>query len=337
MTGKAKSNCFDVLQQSARITAISMASAMLGIGALSGANAQEFPSKPIRIIVPLPPGGSNDLVARVFSEKLPSTLGQPVVVENRAGGSGNPATEFVARAVPDGHTLILANTAHVVNAAFFKSLPYDPIKDFSAVTMAYNVAFALVINAAIPARNTREFVAWARAQPKGVTYASAGVGAPHHLAMEMFQSLTGTRMVHIPYKGAGQFVPAMLSGEVETVIGAINSLLPHIKSGKLRALAMAGRPNPLLPGIPALGSEVSGFDLDNWTGILAPANTPAPIIRRLNTEFVNVLKAPESAERLEPQGIEIVASTPEYYMEQLKSYLARSTKLVRDAGIKIEQ
>ncbi|MFM9969882.1 MAG: Bug family tripartite tricarboxylate transporter substrate binding protein [Burkholderiales bacterium] len=299
--------------------------------------SQEFPNRTIRIVVPLPPGGSNDLVARVFSEKLPAALGQPVIVENRAGGSGNPATEFVARSAPDGHTLILANTSHVVNAAFFKTLPYDPIKDFSAVTMAYNVAFALVINAGIPARNTKEFIAWARAQPKGVTYASAGIGAPHHLAMEMFQALTAAKMLHIPYKGAGQFVPAMLSGEVETVIGAINSLLPHIKSGKLRPLAMAGRPNALLPGLPSLKTEVPGFDLDNWTGILAPAATPAPIIQRLNAEFVKVLKTTESAERLEPQGIEIIASTAEFYTDALKAYLPRVIKLVRDAGIKIEQ
>ena len=212
--------------------------------------AQTFPNRTVRIIVPLPPGGSNDLVARIFSEKLPPVLGQPVIVENRAGGSGNPATEFVARSAPDGHTLILANTAHVVNAAFFKSLPYDPIKDFSAITMAYAVAFALVINASIPANTTQEFVTWARAQEKGVTYASAGVGAPHHLAMEMFQSLTGAKMLHVPFKGAGQFVPEMVAGRIDSVIGAINSLTPHVKAGKLRALAMAGRENPLLPGVP---------------------------------------------------------------------------------------
>jgi tripartite-type tricarboxylate transporter receptor subunit TctC len=299
--------------------------------------AQTFPARTVRIVVPLPPGGSNDLVARIFSDKLPAAFGQPVIVENRAGGSGNPATEFVARSAPDGHTLILANTAHVVNAAFFKTLPYDPIKDFSAVTMAYAVAFALVINSSIPASSAKEFIAWAKTQPKGVTYASAGIGAPHHLAMEMFQSLTGTNMVHIPFKGAGQFVPELVAGRVDSVIGAINSLLPHIKAGKLRALGMAGRENPLLPGVPTLASEVPGFDLDNWTGILAPAGTPAPIIHRLNTEFVKVLKSPETAERLVPQGVDIYASTPEYFAEALRNTLVKSAKLVKDAGIKIDQ
>lgn len=299
--------------------------------------AQTFPNRTVRILVPLPPGGSNDLVARIFSERLPATLGQAVIVENRPGGSGNAATEFVAHSTPDGHTLILANTAHVVNAAFFKTLPYDPIKDFSAVTMAYAVAFALVINASIPANTTQEFIAWAKTQEKGVTYASAGVGAPHHLAMEMFQSLTGAKMLHIPYKGAGQFVPEMVAGRVDSVIGAINSLIPHIKAGKLRALAMAGRENPLLPGVPTLASGVPGFDLDNWTGILAPAGTPAPIVQRLNAEFVRVLKSPETAERLIPQGIDIVGSTPEYFSDALKVYLAKSGKLVREAGIKIDQ
>lgn len=314
-----------------------MLAVVSAIACLQPSFAQTFPNKTIRILVPLPPGGSNDLVARIFSDRLPAALGQPVIVENRAGGSGNPATEFVARSAPDGHTLILANTSHVVNAAFFKVLPYDPIKDFSAVTMAYAVAFALVINASIPANTTQEFVAWARAQPKGVTYASAGIGAPHHLAMEMFQSLTKANMIHIPYKGAGQFVPEMVAGRVDSVIGAINSLIPHVKAGKLRALAMAGRENPLMPGVPTLASGVPGFDLDNWTGILAPAGTPAPIVQRLNAEFVKVLKSPETAERLVPQGIDIIASTPEYFSEALKTYLAKSGKLVRDAGIKPEQ
>jgi tripartite-type tricarboxylate transporter receptor subunit TctC len=299
--------------------------------------AQTFPNKTVRIVVPLPPGGSNDLVARIFSDKLPAALGQAVIVENRAGGSGNPATEFVARSAPDGHTLILANTAHVVNAAFFKSLPYDPIKDFSPVTMAYAVAFALVVNAEVPARTTTEFIAWVRTQPKGVTFASAGVGAPHHLAMEMLKVLTGTNLIHVPYKGAGQFVPELVAGRIDAVIGAINSLIPHVKAGKLRALAMSGRENPLLPGVPTLASQVPGYDLDNWTGILAPAGTPAPVIGRLNAEFVKVLKMPETAERLTPQGIDIYASTPEFFAEALKTYLAKSGKLVRDAGIKIEQ
>ena len=310
---------------------------IIGFAIAQPSISQTFPNRTVRIVVPLPPGGSNDLVARIFSDKLPAALGQPVIVENRAGGSGNPATESVARSAPDGHTLILANTSHIVNASFFKVLPYDPIKDFEAVTMAYAVAFALVINASIPANTTQEFVAWARAQQQGVTYASAGVGAPHHLAMEMFQALTGAKMLHVPYKGAGQFVPEMVAGRVDSVIGAINSLLPHIRSGKLRALAMAGRENPLLPGVPTLASGVPGFDLDNWTGILAPAGTPAPIVQRLNAEFVRVLKSPETAERLVPQGVDIIGSTPEYFAGALKTYLAKSSKLVRDAGIRIEQ
>jgi tripartite-type tricarboxylate transporter receptor subunit TctC len=259
-----------------------------------------------------------------------------VIVENRAGGSGNPATEFVARSAPDGHTLILANTAHVVNAAFFKDLPYDPVKDFSAVTMAYAVAFALVVNADVPAKTAKEFADYARSTPRGVTFASAGVGAPHHLAMEMVKSLTGGNLIHVPYKGAGQFVPELVAGRVDSVIGAINSLLPHIKSGKLRALGMAGRENPLLPGVPTLASQIPGFDLDNWTGILAPAGTPAPVIRRLNTEFVKVLKSPETAERLIPQGMDIYGSTPEYFADALKNTLVKSVKLVKDANIRIE-
>ncbi len=298
---------------------------------------QEFPTRPVRIVVPLPPGGSNDLVARVFSDKLPAALGQPVIVENRAGGSGNPATEFVARSSPDGHTLLLANTAHVVNAGFFPALPYDPIKDFSAITLAYNVYFALVVNASLPISNTREFIDYTRAKPGALTYASSGIGAPHHMAMELLQSMTGGKLLHVPYKGAGQFVPAMLSGEIHSVIGAINSLLPHVKSGKLRALALAGeRTSPLLPGIPTLGETVPGFNLDNWTGLLAPSATPSATIQRLNAEFVKVLRLPETIDRLTPQGIEIVASSPQVFQETLRTNLAKWTKLIREANIRID-
>ena len=298
---------------------------------------QEFPNRTIRIVVPLPPGGSNDLVARVFSEKLPAAFGQAVIIENRAGGSGNPATEFVARSSPDGHTLLLANTAHVVNAGFFANLPYHPIRDFSAITHAYNVYFALVVNANLPVGNGREFIEYARARPGVLAYASSGIGAPHHLAMELLQSMTGVNLLHVPYKGAGQFVPAMLSGEVQSVIGAINSLLPHIKSGKLRALAMAGeRTTPLLAGIPTLGETLPGFNLDNWTGLLAPAGTPSATIQRLNAEIVRVLRLPETSERLSPQGIEIVASSSQAFQETLRTNLAKWTKVIKDANIKID-
>ncbi len=298
---------------------------------------QNYPSKPIRIIVPLPPGGSNDLVARVFSERLPAALGQPVIVENRSGGSGNPATEFVARSAPDGHTLILSNTSHVVNAGFFATLPYDPIKDFSAVTLAYSVYFALMVNASLPIHNAREFIEYARAKPGALAYASAGVGAPHHLAMELLQSMSGVKMLHVPYKGAGQFVPALLSGEVQAVIGAINSLLPHVKTGKVRPLAMSGeRTTPLLPGIPTLNETLPGFNLDNWTGILAPSATPTAIIQRLNTEFVRALRLPETVDRLAPLGIEVVASSPQVFQDTLRNSLQKWTKIIKEANIKID-
>jgi tripartite-type tricarboxylate transporter receptor subunit TctC len=303
----------------------------------AAALSQEFPNRPVRIVVPLPPGGSNDLVARVFSEKLPAALGQPVIVENRPGGSGNPATEFVARSAPDGHTLILANSGHVFNVGFFSRLPYDPIKDFSPITRAYHVHFALACNAAVPVSTTGEFIAYGRANPGKLTYASAGVGQPHHLAMELLQSMTGAKYLHVPYKGAGQFVPAMLSNEVNCVIGAVNSLLPHIRSGKLRPIAMAGdRTLALLPGIPTIGSELPGYALDNWTGILAPAGTPAAAVRRLNQEMVTALRLPDTVERLAPQGIEIVASTPDEFMESLKANVAKWPRIIREANIRMD-
>jgi len=292
---------------------------------------------PIRMVVPLPPGGSNDLVARVFSEKLPAALGQPIVVENRPGGSGNPATEFVAKSAPDGHTLLIANTGHVVNVGFFPQLPYDPFKDFAPITLAYNVQFALVCNPAVPVSNIADFISQGRNNPGKITYASAGVGQPHHLAMELFQSMTKTRYLHVPYKGAGQFVPALLSNEVNCVIGATNSLLPHVRSGKLKALGMAGeRTTALLPGVPTIASELPGFNLDAWTGVLAPAGTPAAVVQRLNREISAALKAPETIERLAPQGIEVVASTPEEFLEALKTTMVKWVRVIKEANIRID-
>jgi tripartite-type tricarboxylate transporter receptor subunit TctC len=299
--------------------------------------AQTFPTRPLRIVVPLPPGGSNDLVARVFSEKMPPLLGQPVLVENRPGGSGIPATDFVAKSPADGYTMLLSNTGHIFNVGFFSKLPYDSVKDFTPITIAYHVHFALACNAAVPVGSLKEFIAYGRSNPGKLTYASAGVGQPHHMGMELLQAMTGAKYLHVPYKGAGQFVPAMLSNEVNCVIGAINSLLPHVKSGKLRAFAMAGESETSqLPGVPPIASELPGYLLDNWTSVIAPAGTPQPVVRRLNKEFATALKSPDTIERLTPQGIEVIASSPEEYTQRYNAGLAKWTKIIRDANIRID-
>ena len=303
-----------------------------------GAFAQAYPGRLIRIAVPVPPGGSNDLLARIVAEKLAAGMGQPVVVDNRPGASGNIATEFVAKSAPDGYTLLMANTAHVINPSLFPRLPYDPVRDFAPVVQMVSVHFALVVHPSVPARSVKEFIAYARSRPGALTFASAGNAAPHHLAMELLKSMARVDLTHIPYKGAGQFVPALLAGEVSSVIGAVNSLLPHVRSGRLRALGMAGsRRTPLLPGVPTIAeAALPGFALDNWGGMLVTAGTPRSIIDRLNGEIVKALRDPQIVDQLAAQGIEVIASTPEEFQEIIKSHLAKWSRVVREANIRLE-
>ena len=314
---------------------------VLVLGSLAFATsavAQVYPSKPIRIVIPFPPGGSNDLVARMIGERLRAGMGQPVMAENRPGGSNVIATELVAKSVPDGHTLLMANTQHVINPSLFPKVPYDALRDFAPVGLATSVYFALTVHPSVPAVSVKQFIAVARARPGALTYASAGNGAPHHLAMELLKSMARIDLTHVPYKGAGQFVPALLAGEVASVIGAINSLLPHVRTGKLRLLAMAGnRRAPLLPDVPTIAeAALPGFALDNWNGILAPAGTPRAIIDRVNGEMVRALRDPEVRDRLIPQGIEVIPSTPREFQEVLQAHMAKWAKVIKTANIKVE-
>src|SRR5688572_19919912 len=309
------------------------------LAALSvGVQAQDYPSKPIRIVVPLPPGGSNDLLARIVAERLSASLGQPALVDNRPGASGSIGTEFVARSAPDGHTLLMANTSHVINPSLFEKLPYDPIRDFAAVAQMSAVHFALVVHPTVPARSVKEFIALARTRPDALTFASAGNGSPHHLAMELLQSMAKVELMHVPYKGAGQFVPALVAGEIASVIGAINSLLPHIRTGRLHVLGMAGPSRTsLLPGVPTIGeAALPGFALDNWGGMLAPAGTPRRIVERLNAEIVAALRAPQTRDKLVSQGIEVTPSTPGEFQKILKSHMAKWARVIKAARIQLD-
>jgi tripartite-type tricarboxylate transporter receptor subunit TctC len=302
------------------------------------ASAQAYPVKPIRIVVPLPPGGSNDVLARIVAEKLAPALGQPVVVDNRPGASGNIGTEIVARSAPDGHVLLMANTAHVINPSLFAKLPYDPIRDFAPIALMSSAHFALVVHPSVPARSVKEFIAVARARPGALTFASAGNGAPHHLAMELLKSMARVDLTHVPYKGAGQFVPALVTGEVSSVIGAINSLLPHVQAGRLRILGMAGnRRTPLMPEVPTLAeAALPGFALDNWGGMLAPAGTAKSIVDRLNGEIVRALRDPQVAARLAAQGIELIPSTPDEFQALMKTHMAKWARVVKAANVRLD-
>jgi len=304
------------------------------------APAQTWPSRPIRIIVPLPPGGSPDYMARLLSEKLQPVLGQPLVVENKPGASGHIARDFVAKAPADGYTLLMTEASHVISAAVGAKLPYDPIDDFQPIALIATIPFGLTVNSNTPVHTLREFIDYAKASPRPLTYGTAGVGAPHHFAVELLRAETGIKVTHVPYKGSAGIIPALLSGEIDFTIAAVNSLLPHFKSGKLRPIAIAGSTRTsVLPDIPTIAEAgpFPGYSMDIWLGVMAPARTPRPIIDRLNTEINRIVRDPQVIkERMSTVGLEPLGSTPEKMLEVMKTELAKYRKVARDADIKPE-
>ena len=326
--------------RSTRMAAYALAAACLAAAGGVSAQTAPYPSRPIRFIVPLIPGGGNDLLARIIAERMSPVVQQPVVVENRPGAGGNVGTEYVARQPADGHTILITSPTHVINPSFFAKLPYDPIRDFAAVSLIATIPFVLTVNASVPARNVKELIALARSQPGKLTYGTAGVGTPHHLSTEMLSSATGIKLVQVPYKGAGALVPALVSGEITMTIGALSSLLPHVRSGRVRALAVAAPTRtPVLPDVPTIAEAAGlpGYGMVSWFGVLAPAGTPSQVIARLNTEINRIVQNPQVAkEKLGPVGLEPVGTTPEAFAEVLKTELVKYAKVAKDAGIKPE-
>lgn len=317
------------------LAAVAAAAAHAGL-----ARAQAWPSRPMRIIVPLPPGGSPDYMARLLSEKLQPVLGQPLVVENKPGASGHIARDFVAKAPADGYTLLMTEASHVISAAVGAKLPYDPINDFQPIALIATIPFGLTVNSKMPVHTLREFIDYAKASPRPLTYGTAGVGAPHHFAVELLRAETGIKVTHVPYKGSAGIIPALLSGEIDFTIAAVNSLLPHFKSGKLRPIAMAGSARTsVLPEIPTIAEAgpFPGYSMDVWLGVMAPAGTPRPIIDRLNTEINRIVRDPQIVkERMNTVGLEPLGSTPEKMLEVMKTELAKYQKVARAADIKAD-
>jgi len=303
------------------------------------AQSRPWPSRPVRFIVPFTPGGANDLLPRIFAERMQASLGQPVVVENRPGAGNSIGTAYVASQPPDGHTLLLASVAHVLNVSFFTKLPYDPIKGFEPVSLVATIPFVMTVNSALGVNSLNELIALLRSKP-GATYATAGIGSSHHLGAELLKSMTGVQLTHVPYKGAAGIVPALLANEVTFSIAAINSLMPHFKSGKLRALAVAGSERTaLLPDVPTIADAggLPGYSIDVWFGVLAPAGTPRAIVDRLNTEINAIVRDPNVVrDRFVPVGLSPVGSTPERFMEVMKSDLAKYARIAKNANIKPE-
>ena len=298
--------------------------------------AQTYPNRPIHFVVPVLAGGPNDFVARLFADRLSKSMGQPVIVENRPGAGGNLGTEYVSKQPADGYTILASAMSHVISPNFVAKLNFDPIKDFTPITTTVSTTFVLVVNPEVPATDIKEFIALARSKPGILNYASAGVGTPHQLATELLKSMTGTNMVHVAYKGANEIIPALLSHQVDFTIIATFGVLPHIKSGKLRAIAVASpMPTPLLPGIPTIADALPlpGYAVDVWQGVLGPAGIPKEIVSRLNREMTSVLNDRENAEKLLALGLQPAPSTPERFGEIMQTDLAKWAAVVKSAGI----
>ena len=301
--------------------------------------AQAWPAKPIRLMVPFPPGGSTDIVARIVAQKLSERLGQSIVIENRGGAGGTLGTAVVAKAAPDGYTLGVASTStHVVAPGVYAKLDYDPVKDFAPVGLMAVSPYLLVVNPSVPAKTLKELIALAKKQPGKLNYASAGIGSTTHLAMEMLKYASATYMLHIPYNGNGPAGTALIGGQVEVLFGSLPALLPHAKSGRARALAV-GTPkrSPSLPDVPTVAeSGYPGFDASLWLAIMAPAGTPQPIIERLNRELVAIIAAADTREAFDKAGAEPLTGTPADLAAMIRDGVPKYAQIIKTAGVKAE-
>ena len=318
-----------------RLLAACLALALLG--ANTAVLAQAYPNKPIRIIVPFTPGGGNDVYARTVGQKLSERLGQPVIVENKPGAGGNIGNEYVARSAPDGYTLLLSQNGLTMAPSLSKSLPFDVMKDLAPIGIGVNLPMGLAVSNSLPVKSVPELIAYAKANPGKLHYATPGIGTPHHLSTEMFLSMTGTKMEQVPYKGAAGMIPALMTGEVQVLFGALNSMFPHIQSGKIRGLALGDRQrNPILKDLPTVAESVPGYESVFWFGLMAPGGTPEAILNKLSEEQRVIVNLPDVRERLAKVGFEPNATTPNETRRIFAEELEKWAKVVKDAGIKPE-
>jgi tripartite-type tricarboxylate transporter receptor subunit TctC len=306
--------------------------------AAQGAQTSNYPQKPVRVIVPVTTGGGSDVLARLFSQHLSERLNQPFIVDNRAGAGGVIGSELVARALPDGYTLMVAYAAsHGINPAI-KKLPYDAIKDFSPISLLATAPNVLVVHPSIPAKTVKELIEYIRARQGSVNYASAGVGSAPHLAAELFKHTASVQMNHIPYKGASPAVTDVVGGQVPLTFASMPATLPHVRAGRLRALAVtSAKRASAAPDLPTVSeSGLPGFEVIQWYSFLAPARTPATIIEMLNSEILRIIKVPDVREKLATQGIEPGGSSPAEVRQFMSAEIAKWTKLIRETGLKLE-
>jgi len=306
--------------------------------AAGSAFSQAYPQKAIRLVVGFPPGGATDIVARLVGQKLSVSLGQAVVIDNRPGANSNIGAELAARAAADGYTLFMCTIANAINYSLYSNLPFDMIKDFVPVAQTASILSFLVVHPSLPVKSVKELIELAKSKPGELNYASSGIGGSPHLAAEMFKTMAGVNMVHIPYKGTGPELTDLLAGVVRIAFETTPAVLPHVKAGKLRALAVNSlKRTPLLPDLPTMSEAgLSGFEVTSWNGVLAPAGTPKEIVTRLNNEIVKALKMPDVHEKLSGLGADPVGNTPEQFAAFIQAEIKKWAKVIKESGARVD-
>jgi tripartite-type tricarboxylate transporter receptor subunit TctC len=310
------------------------AAASMGVPAL----AQEYPAKPIRVVVPFPPGGGTDFMGRVVMQKVGENLGTTVVIDNRGGAGSSIGTEIVARSPADGYTVLIISGAHAINPSIYPKLPYDSVRDFAPVTMFTSGPALLVVHPSVPAKSVKELIALAKLRPGQLNYASAGIGTPPHLSGELFKTMARVDIVHVPYKGNGPAYTDLIGGHVSVMFPNVSTATAHVRAGKLRALAVTTKNRTAIaPDLPTISeSGVPGYDVSSWYGLLAPAGTPAAVVTKLQREIARVLRLPDVSEKLTSQGLDLVGNTPEEFAAIIRSEIVKWAKVVKASGAKAD-
>ena len=318
------------------VWAVAVAAVLCGVAQQAWSQSDKYPTRPIRFIAANAPGGGLDITARAINSKLSAALGQQVIVDNRAGAAGSVASEIVAKSAPDGYTIMVGSIGGLaVNTHLYKGLGYHPLRDHAAITWATSGSNVLVVHPSVQAKSVQELIALAKAQPNKLSYGSSGAGNAGHLAGELFKGMTGTQMVHIPYKGGAPAMIDLLAGQIQLVFSSAPTAVPQVKAGKIRALGVTtARRSVVLPDLPTVAEQgLPGFEADNWYGVVTTMKTPRAIIDRLNAEIVRALHAPEVKQLLLTQGLEVRTSTPQEFAAYIRSEFDKWAKVIRDAGI----
>jgi tripartite-type tricarboxylate transporter receptor subunit TctC len=312
---------------------------LAGLGILGQALAQQWPSRPVKIVVPFPPGNGTDILARLMAPKMTQALGQPVIVENRGGANGMIGAEAVARAAPDGTTILFTSpSTHVTSLFLSKNLPYDPIRDFTPITAAVEPVTVMIVNPSVPAGSVKDLIAYAKAHPGKLDYSSPGIGAVFHMSGELFKLGAGVDIVHVPYKGASPALAGVIAGEVSIGFNSLASVLPHMRSGKVKVFAvLEANRYPGLPQVPSIGEFVPGFEKPaSWFGLFGPAALPAPVLARLHEEIVKSLKERDVSSKIDELAMSVIANTPEQFSAMIRTGIEQYGRLIKAAGIQPE-